>query len=79
MVGTKAGVNKVQKVTCGTFENGVLAALVNVRYYSSDDKMDFYVYDNLSGTPTKRFEVQGLIGGDAQISPTNTIITAENR
>lgn len=78
VVGTKAGVNKVQKVTCGTFENGALAALVNVRYYSSDNKMDFYVYDNLSGTPTKRFEVQGLLGGDAQISPTNSIITAEN-
>ena len=78
LVGTKAGVNKVQKVICGTFENGALAALVNVRYYSPDAKMDFYVYDNLFGTPVKRFEVQGLIGGDAQISPTNTIMTAEN-
>ena len=78
LVGTKAGVNKVQKVTCGTFENGALTALVNVRYYSPDAKMDFYVYDNLLGAPAKRFGVQGLIGGDAQISPTNTIITAEN-
>ncbi len=78
LVGTKAGVNKVQKVTCGTFENGALTALVNVRYYSPDAKVDFYVYDNLFGTPAKRFGVQGLIGGDAQISPTNTIITAEN-
>lgn len=78
LVGTKAGVNKVQKVTCGTFENGALAALVNVRYYSPDAKMDFYVYDNLFGAPAKRFGVPGLLGGDAQISPTNTIITAEN-
>ena len=78
LVGTKAGVNKVQTVTCGTFENGALAALVNVRYYSPDAKMDFYVYDNLFGAPAKRFGVPGLLGGDAQISPTNTIITAEN-
>lgn len=78
LVGTKAGVNKVQKVSCGTFEGGALAALVNVRYYLPDAKMDFYIYDNLTGTPAKRFEVQGLIGGDAQISPTGTIMTAEN-
>src|SRR6266568_2237294 len=78
LVGTKAGVNKVQKVICGTFENGALAALVNVRYYSPDAKMDFYVYDNLFGTPVKRFGVHGLLGGDARISPANTIMTAEN-
>ena len=78
LVGTKGGVNKVQTVTCGTFENGALAALVNVRYYSSDARLDFAVYDNLYGTPTRRFGVQGLTGGDAKISPTNTIITAEN-
>src|SRR5207237_6423688 len=62
LVGTKAGVNKVQKVICGTFENGALAALVNVRYYSSDAKMYFSVYDNLFAASVKRFEVQGLIG-----------------
>ena len=49
-----------------------------MRYYTPDAKLDFYVYDNLSGTPAKRFGAQGLIGGDAQISPANTIITAEN-
>src|SRR2546421_9491469 len=27
LTGTKAGINKVQKATCGTFENGALAAL----------------------------------------------------
>jgi hypothetical protein len=78
LAGTKPGVNKVQHVSCGTFENGALAALVLIRYYSPDSKMDFAVYDNLFGTPARRFSVQGLIGGDARISPTNTIMTAEN-
>src|SRR5579859_2109998 len=78
LVGTKAGVNKVQKVACGTFEGGALAALVSVRYYSSDAKLDVYVYDNLTGSPSRRFQAQGLIGGDAQISPTGSIMTAEN-
>jgi hypothetical protein len=77
VVGTQPNVNKVQTVTCGGLEGGALAALVNVRYYSSDAKMDFYVYDNLYGTPAQRFKVQGLINGDAQISPQGTIITAE--
>jgi hypothetical protein len=78
LVGTKSGINKVQKVTCGTFENGALAALVNVRYYSSDAKLDVYVYDNLFGTPNRRFALQGLLGGNTEISPTGTILTAEN-
>lgn len=79
LVGTKSNVNKVQKVICGNLDgNGVLTALVLVRYYTSDATMDFYVYDNLGGTPTQRFAVRGLAQGDAQISPTNTVITAQN-
>ena len=78
LVGTKTNVNKVQKVICGNLEgNGALTALVIARYYTPDAKMDFYVYDNLSGTPTRRFAVQGLIQGDALISPTNTIMTSQ--
>ena len=61
LVGTHTNVNKVQKVTCGYLEgNGLLQALVNVRYYTPDAKLDMYVYDNLSGTPVQRFKVQGL-------------------
>ena len=78
LTGTRAHINKVQKVSCGTFENGGLAALVSVRYYSADNRLDYYVYDNLSGTPTRRFAMQGLVGGSAVISPTNSIMTAEN-
>ncbi len=78
VVGTKAGVNKVQKVICAPLENGTTAALVNVRYYSADAKLDVYVYDNLSGTPSRRFSVLGLIAGDAQVSPENTVMTAAN-
>lgn len=78
LVGTHANINKVQKVTCGSLEgSGTLEALVNVRYYSPDAKLDFYVYSNLSGTPAQVFKMQGLLTGDAQISPANTIITAE--
>ncbi len=79
LIGTKANVNKAQKVICGNLEgNGALTALVLVRYYTPDATMDFYVYDNLGGTPVQRFVVRGLAQGDAQISPTNTIITAQN-
>jgi hypothetical protein len=56
---------------------GTPQALVNVRYYSPDAKLDFYVYDNLSGTPTLAFKAQGLIDGDTQISPSGSITTAE--
>ncbi len=78
LVGTHANVNKVQKVTCGYLEgNGLLQALVNVRYYTPDAKLDLYVYDNLSGIPVQRFKVQGLIDGDTNINPIGTITTAE--
>jgi hypothetical protein len=78
LVGTHTNVNKVQKVTCGYVEgNGLLQAMVNVRYFTPDAKLDMYVYDNLSGTPAQRFRVQGLIDGDTNISPSGTITTAE--
>lgn len=62
---------------CGYVEGGVLAALVDVRYYSSDAKLDAYVFDNLYGTPERRFSLTGLLNGDAMISTTNSIMTAE--
>lgn len=77
LLATQANVNKVQTVTCDTIENGALAALVTVRYYSADDKLDWYVYDNLPGTPARRFSMLGLMRGDVQISPTKTIMTAQ--
>jgi len=78
VVGTKPGVAKVQKVMCGSLEgSGSLDALVIARYYTPDYKMDFFVYDNLTGTPNRRFAVQGLVQGDAQISPAGTIITSQ--
>jgi hypothetical protein len=77
LVGTHAGVNKAQKVSCNALAgNGTLDALVNVRYYSSDARLDVYVY-NVSGAPAQIFKLQNLVHGDAQISPNNTIITAE--
>ncbi|HLI07093.1 MAG TPA: hypothetical protein VKV40_11050 [Ktedonobacteraceae bacterium] len=79
LLGTKTNVNKVQQVTCGNLEqNGALTALVVVRYYTPDAKMDCYVYDNLTGTPVKRFSALGLVQGKASISPANTLLIAEN-
>ena len=77
LVGTHAHVNKVQKVVCGNVEGGAFAAVVGVGYYSSDARLDGYVYDNLSGTPNRRFTLQGLLDGDIGISPANTLMTAE--
>jgi hypothetical protein len=78
VVGTHAHVDKVQKVACGSLEGyGSLQALVNVRYYAPGARLDFYVYTNLYGTPYQLFKVQNLLDGDAQISPTGTVITAE--
>lgn len=79
LTGTKTNVNKVQQVTCGNLEqNGALTALVVVRYYAQDAKMDCYVYDNLTGAPIKRFSALGLVQGKASISPANTLMIAEN-
>lgn len=78
LVGTQANVNKVQKVTCGALQGGgTLDAVVNVRYYSSDAKLDVYVYTNLYGAPARLFSLKGLLNGDAQISPTGLLLTAE--
>lgn len=78
LVGTKAGVNKVQTVTCGSLEgSGSFDALICVRYYTSDSRLDYYVYDNLNGSPHRSFSMQRMLNGDAQISPAGTIITAE--
>ena len=78
LVGTHANVNKVQKVICGSLEGaGSFDALIDVRYYSSDARLDYYVYDNLFGTPTQRFSGQGLLNGDAVISSVGTLTTAE--
>ncbi|QBD82033.1 hypothetical protein EPA93_41070 [Ktedonosporobacter rubrisoli] len=78
LVGAQANVSKVQKVICGSLQgSGSVNALIDLRYYSADSRLDFFVYKDLSNNPTKLFTVQGLHNGDAQISPTGTIITAE--
>jgi hypothetical protein len=78
LTGTKAGVNKVQKVMCGDLEGyGSFDALIDVRYYTPDARLDYYVYDNLFGSPHRSFSMLGLLNGDAQISPAGTIMTAE--
>ena len=79
LVGTKAGVNKVQTVSCGSLEgSGSLDALIGVRYYTPGARLDSYVYDNLFAPPHRIFVMQDLLNGDAQISPAGTIMTAES-
>lgn len=78
LVGAKEGVNKVQTVTCGyLLGNGVYQALVNVRYYTPDARLDFYVFDNIFDAPVQKLRLRGLLNGDAKISPVNTIMTAQ--
>jgi hypothetical protein len=78
LVGTRPRVDKVQQVMCGSLEGpGTLEALIDVRYYSTDAKLDYYVYDNVFATPSRTFSGQGLLEGDAQISPAGTVMTAE--
>ena len=78
LVGTRANVSKVQKVICGSLEGaGTLDALVDVRYYAPEARLDYFVYDNLYGTPVRRMSAQGLLDGDALISSVGTIVTAE--
>ncbi len=78
VVGTQAHVDKVQKVICGTLEGVGMQALVNVRHYTPDSRLDVYVYDNIAGAPARRFSVQGLINGDAFISSVGSLVTAES-
>ena len=79
LVGTQAGVNKVQTVSCGSLEgSGSLDALIGVRYYTPGARLDTYVYGNLFATPHRIFAMAGLLNGDAQISPAGTIMTAES-
>jgi len=78
LLGTKSGVDKVQLVSCGSLEgSGSLEAVVGVGYYTLDARLDVYVFDHLTSTPTITFKVPGLIDGDAQISPTGSLVTAE--
>ena len=77
LVGTQANVNKVQKVFCGGLEgSGTLDALIDVRYYSPDARLDYYVYNNLLGTPNRLLSTRGLLNGDAFISSVGSIVTA---
>ncbi len=76
---TNPAVNKVQLVSCGSLEGaGSLEAVVGVGYVTPDAKLDVYVFDNLTAkSPTVTFRALGLIDGNAQISPTGTLMTSE--
>lgn len=78
VAGTKANVNKVETVTCGNFLSVGYGALVSVRYYSPDAKLDVYVFSNIYGVPNKLPVAAGLLNGDALISVLGTVATAES-
>ena len=78
LLNTNPAVDKVQLVNCGSLEGvGSMEAVVGVGYVTQDAKLDMYVYDHLTSTPIVTFKVPGLIDGDAQVSPTGTLMTAE--
>src|SRR5579884_204744 len=79
VIGTTAGVNKVESVSCANImDTPALQALVTVRYSGTDAKLDVYVFTNITDAQPKQvFKLAGLIKGDARISGYNTVMTAE--
>jgi hypothetical protein len=78
VLATKQAVNKVQLVNCGSLEGaGSLEAVVGVGYYTPDARLDVYVFDHLTTNPFITFKILGLLDGDAQVSQTGTLMTAE--
>lgn len=79
IIGTKSGLNQVERVSCANVMNSPsLQALIAVRYSGTDSALDVYVYTNIaSSQPKLFFKLQRLMKGDAKISGYNTLMTAE--
>ena len=73
------GVYKVESVSCANIMDAPsLQALVTVRHSDDGSELDVYVFNNItSATPTRAFQVMGLVKGDAKISGYNTVLTAQ--
>ena len=75
----QSGVYKVESVSCANIMDAPsLQALVTVRHSDDGSELDVYVFNNItSATPTRVFQVMGLVKGDAKISGYNTVLTAQ--
>lgn len=79
LIPTQPGVSQVESITCGYLKGtSTLQALVAVRHDGTGKILDVYVYDNITGaSPTQIFKLQNLYKGDAKISASSTVLTAE--
>jgi len=69
----------VEKVSCANLLlKPSLQALVTLRHMTGDRPLDIYVFNNItSAKPMQIFTLQGLLKGEAAISGSNTVMTAE--
>lgn len=75
----QSGVYRVESVSCANIMDApLLQALVTVRHSDDSSTLDVYVFNNItSATPTRAFQVMGLVKGNAKISGYNTVLTAQ--
>ncbi len=74
-----SGVSSVESVSCANIiGNPSLQALVTVRHRDTGTPLDIYVFNNITNaTPTRVFQMFGLVQGEAKISGYNTVLTAQ--
>ncbi|HLH61661.1 MAG TPA: Gmad2 immunoglobulin-like domain-containing protein [Ktedonobacteraceae bacterium] len=74
----QSGAYKVESVTCANLMGTpTLQALVTVRHSNDGSTLDVYVFNNISSSsPTRIFQLLGLVQGRAKISGYNTVLTA---
>lgn len=79
LLSTRTSASQVENVTCSNLKgDATFQALVTVRHQGSGSLLDVYVYDNLNGaSPTRIFQLLNLYRGDARISGSHTVLTAE--
>ena len=75
---SQSGTYKVESVSCANLMGTpTLQALVTVRHSNDGSTLDVYVFNNIrSATPTRIFQLMGLVQGKAKISGYNTVLTA---
>ena len=79
IIGTVGGPQQVQSVSCGNIMGSAsLQALVTDHRNNAGPTLDVYVFNNInSASPTKIFQLLGLVKGAAKISGYNTVMTAQ--
>ncbi len=75
----QSGAYKVESVSCANIVGtSALQALVTVRHVNDGHTLDVYVFNNITNaTPSRVFQLFGLVQGEAKISGYNTVLTAQ--